>query len=258
VVGLNNSGKTTMLNFINPQKNQKETAPTVGFEVQKFKQKNEVPPHLYEKAQIKSVVDGKLHAERIGFPVMIKASAGGGGKGIRKCTNSEEFDRLFTQVGQEVPGSPIFIMKLAEGARHLEVQLLADDLGNCCSIFGRDCSIQRRHQKIIEEAPQTIAPKEVFHKMEDDAIRLAKLVNYRSTGTVEYLYMVDTQEYYFLELNPRLQVEHPCTELISETNLPACQLLVGMGVSLHKIPCIRTLFNRSNEDFSEDIDFSFM
>lgn len=213
--------------------------------VKNFKKKLEVPPEMYEKARIKSVQEGLTHAERIGFPVMIKASAGGGGKGIRMCSSSEDFDRLFTQVSQEVPGSPIFIMKLATGARHLEVQLLADDHGNCVSLFGRDCSIQRRHQKIIEEAPQTVAPDDIFHKMEQDAVNLAKLVGYRSTGTVEYLYLPDDQKYYFLELNPRLQVEHPCTELISDTNLPACQLLVGMGIKLENIPCIRRLYSKN-------------
>lgn len=219
-----------------------------------FKKKIEVPNYMYEKAQIKSVEDGLFHAKRIGFPVMIKASAGGGGKGIRKCVCSEDFERLFTQVGTEVPGSPIFIMKLAEHARHLEVQLLGDHHGNCVALFGRDCSIQRRHQKIIEEAPQTVAPEEVFRRMEDDAVRLAKLVGYRSTGTVEYLYMEKTQEYYFLELNPRLQVEHPCTELISETNLPAAQLMIGMGLRLQNIPCIRKLFRLDiNDDMETEL-----
>lgn len=156
---------------------------------------------------------------------MIKASEGGGGKGIRKVDNPEEFPALFRQVQTEVPGSPIFVMKLAHGARHLEVQLLADQYGNAISLFGRDCSIQRRHQKIIEEAPAIIAQPEVFEEMEKSAVRLAKMVGYVSAGTVEYLY-TNNGEYFFLELNPRLQVEHPCTEMVSEVNLPACQLQV--------------------------------
>merc|ERR1719411_1583511 len=104
---------------------------------------HEVPKELYEKARVKTVEQGLFDAKRIGFPVMIKASAGGGGKGIRKCESEKEFSSFFSQVQQEVPGSPIFIMKLASGARHLEVQLLADEMGNCVSLFGRDCSIQR-------------------------------------------------------------------------------------------------------------------
>lgn len=157
---------------------------------------------------------------------MIKASEGGGGKGIRKVDNPEEFPALFRQVQTEVPGSPIFVMQLAHGARHLEVQLLADQYGNAISLFGRDCSIQRRHQKIIEEAPAIIAQPEVFEEMERSAVRLAKMVGYVSAGTVEYLYTTNGQ-YFFLELNPRLQVEHPCTEMVSEVNLPACQLQVN-------------------------------
>lgn len=125
----------------------------------------------------------------------------------------------------EIPGSPIFVMKLAKCARHLEVQLLADMYGNAISLFGRDCSIQRRHQKIIEEAPAVIAEPSVFEDMERAAVRLAKMVGYVSAGTVEYLYDPSGQ-YYFLELNPRLQVEHPCTEMVSDVNLPAAQLQV--------------------------------
>lgn len=119
-------------------------------------------------------------------------------------------------------------MKLAKCARHLEVQLLADQYGNAISLFGRDCSIQRRHQKIIEEAPAVIAEPSVFEDMEKAAVRLAKMVGYVSAGTVEYLYDI-SGHYYFLELNPRLQVEHPCTEMVSDVNLPAAQLQVSLN-----------------------------
>lgn len=120
-------------------------------------------------------------------------------------------------------------MKLAGRARHLEVQLLADQYGTNISLFGRDCSVQRRHQKIIEEAPVTIAKAETFHEMEKAAVRLGKLVGYVSAGTVEYLYSHDDGKFYFLELNPRLQVEHPTTEMVSGVNLPAAQLQIAMG-----------------------------
>lgn len=192
-------------------------------------------------------------AKKIGFPVMIKASEGGGGKGIRKCGSVENFPLCFRQVQAEVPGSPIFIMKLATNARHLEVQLLADNYGNAISLFGRDCSIQRRHQKIIEEAPCVFADQDVFDEMEKAAVRLAKMVGYVSAGTVEYLYNSDGK-FYFLELNPRLQVEHPCTELISDVNLPACQLQIAMGVPLHRIKDIRVLYGESPYG-SDVIDF---
>uniref|UniRef100_A0A8C2VCF5 acetyl-CoA carboxylase n=1 Tax=Chinchilla lanigera TaxID=34839 RepID=A0A8C2VCF5_CHILA len=203
-----------------------------------------VPEDVYDRGCVKDVDEGLEAAEKIGFPLMIKASEGGGGKGIRKAESTEDFPMLFRQVQSEVPGSPVFLMKLAQHARHLEVQVLADQYGNAVSLFGRDCSIQRRHQKIIEEAPATIAPPAVFEFMEQCAVRLAKTVGYVSAGTVEYLYSQDGS-FYFLELNPRLQVEHPCTEMIADVNLPAAQLQIAMGVPLHRLKDIRLLYGES-------------
>jgi len=145
-------------------------------------------------------------------------------------------------------------MKLAGSARHLEVQLIADQYGNAISLFGRDCSVQRRHQKIIEEAPVTIARPEKFEEMEKAAVRLAKLVGYVSAGTVEYLYSHSDDKFYFLELNPRLQVEHPTTEMVSGCNIPAVQLQVAMGVPLYRIRDIRTLYGMDPHGVTE-IDF---
>ncbi|KAM3938081.1 acetyl-CoA carboxylase 2 isoform 2-T2 [Leptodactylus fuscus] len=203
-----------------------------------------VPPEIYERGCVKDVDEGLESAEKIGYPVMIKASEGGGGKGIRMAERAEDFPNLFRQVQTEVPGSPIFVMKLAQHARHLEVQILADQFGNAVSLFGRDCSIQRRHQKIIEEAPATVAAPSVFEYMEQCAVRLAKMVGYVSAGTVEYLYSEDGS-FHFLELNPRLQVEHPCTEMICDVNLPAAQLQISMGVPLYRIKDIRVLYGES-------------
>jgi acetyl-CoA carboxylase/biotin carboxylase 1 len=145
-------------------------------------------------------------------------------------------------------------MKLAGSARHLEVQLIADQYGNAISLFGRDCSVQRRHQKIIEEAPVTIARPEKFEEMEKAAVRLAKLVGYVSAGTVEYLYSHQEDSFFFLELNPRLQVEHPTTEMVSGCNIPAIQLQVAMGIPLHRIRDIRTLYGMDPHGITE-IDF---
>ncbi len=145
-------------------------------------------------------------------------------------------------------------MKLAGSARHLEVQLIADQYGNAISLFGRDCSVQRRHQKIIEEAPVTIARPEKFEEMEKAAVRLAKLVGYVSAGTVEYLYSHADDKFYFLELNPRLQVEHPTTEMVSGCNIPSVQLQIAMGVPLHRIRDIRTLYGLDPHG-STEIDF---
>lgn len=178
----------------------------------------QVPLELLLKATVESPEIGLEHARRIGFPVMIKASEGGGGKGIRIVHEIKNFKACFIQVQREVPGSPIFVMQVVENARHLEVQLLADNHGNAIALFGRDCSVQRRHQKIIEEAPITVAPPEILRAMEQSAVDLAKLVGYTSAGTVEYLYEPKTQKYYFLELNPRLQVEHPTTEMVVSIN----------------------------------------
>ncbi|XP_023378628.1 acetyl-CoA carboxylase 1 isoform X2 [Pteropus vampyrus] len=203
-----------------------------------------VPQELYEKGYVKDVDDGLKAAEEVGYPVMIKASEGGGGKGIRKVNNADDFPNLFRQVQAEVPGSPIFVMRLAKQSRHLEVQILADQYGNAISLFGRDCSVQRRHQKIIEEAPAAIATPAVFEHMEQCAVKLAKMVGYVSAGTVEYLYSQDGS-FYFLELNPRLQVEHPCTEMVADVNLPAAQLQIAMGIPLYRIKDIRMMYGVS-------------
>ena len=160
-----------------------------------------VADDVYRAACVMNVEEGLAKAEQIGWPVMIKASEGGGGKGIRKVEQPDAFKNAYHAVAGEIPGkdtkqiypayihsvagSPIFIMKLAGQARHLEVQLLADQYGNAISLFGRDCSVQRRHQKIIEEAPVTIAKEDTFEQMERAAVRLAKLVGYVSAGTVE-------------------------------------------------------------------------
>ncbi|GAA5920490.1 hypothetical protein JCM1841_003513 [Sporobolomyces salmonicolor] len=215
-----------------------------------------VADDVYQRACVSDAEDGLAKASKIGYPVMIKASEGGGGKGIRMVSKEEDFKQSFGAVLTEVPGSPVFIMKLAGAARHLEVQVLADQYGNAISLFGRDCSVQRRHQKIIEEAPVTIARPETFEQMEKAAVRLAKLVGYVSAGTTEFLYSAADDKFAFLELNPRLQVEHPTTEMVSGVNLPAAQLQIAMGIPLHRIRDIRTLYGKSPHGRSA-IDFDF-
>ncbi|KAK4390250.1 Acetyl-CoA carboxylase 1 [Sesamum angolense] len=195
-----------------------------------------IPDATYQEACVHTTEEAIASCRVVGYPAMIKASWGGGGKGIRKVHNDDEVKALFKQVQGEVPGSPIFIMKVASQSRHLEVQLLCDQYGNVAALHSRDCSVQRRHQKIIEEGPITVAPLETTKKLEQAARRLAKCVNYVGAATVEYLYSMETGEYYFLELNPRLQVEHPVTEWIAEINLPAAQVAVGMGIPLWQIP----------------------
>jgi acetyl-CoA carboxylase/biotin carboxylase 1 len=215
-----------------------------------------VEDEVYSRGCTHSPQEGLEKAREIGFPVMIKASEGGGGKGIRKVENEEDFETLYNAAANEIPGSPIFIMKLAGNARHLEVQLLADQYGNNISLFGRDCSVKRRHQKIIEEAPVTIAKPITFQAMEKAAVSLGRLVGYVSAGTVEYLYSHADDKFYFLELNPRLQVEHPTTEMVSGVNLPAAQLQIAMGIPLHQIRDIRLLYG-VDPNTSSEIDFDF-
>ncbi|KAG4025341.1 hypothetical protein MFRU_060g00170 [Monilinia fructicola] len=215
-----------------------------------------VEDEVYMKGCVQSWEEGLQKAKEIGFPVMIKASEGGGGKGIRKAESEQGFEALYKAAASEIPGSPIFIMKLAGNARHLEVQLLADEYGNNISLFGRDCSVQRRHQKIIEEAPVTVAKQATFQAMEKAAVRLGRLVGYVSAGTVEYLYSHSDDKFYFLELNPRLQVEHPTTEMVSGVNLPAAQLQIAMGLPLHRIRDIRLLYGVDPSTTTE-IDFDF-
>lgn len=224
------------------------------------KETGTLPEKAFNDSCIFNAEEAEKAAEKIGFPVMIKASEGGGGKGIRMVDKIENVSNAYRQVCGEVPGSPIFIMKLSSGSRHLEVQLLADEYGDAIALNGRDCSVQRRHQKIIEEGPPVAAHPDVWKQMEQAAVDLAKAVYYTNAGTVEYLYSEQDAKFYFLELNPRLQVEHPVTEMITSVNLPAAQLQVAMGIPLCNIPEIRELYGRNRFDdnpqaASAQIDF---
>ncbi|KAH9255170.1 hypothetical protein BASA81_006610 [Batrachochytrium salamandrivorans] len=219
-----------------------------------YKRDGEIASDVYRAANITSVEECIAAVNRVGLPVMIKASEGGGGKGIRKVMEADQVETAFRQVQNEVPGSPIFVMQVAFGARHLEVQLLADSKGNAVALNGRDCSVQRRHQKILEEGPANSPPAHVWREMERAAVRLAKEVNYCNAGTVEYLYKEADQTFCFLELNPRLQVEHPVTEMITGVNLPAAQLQVAMGLGLDRIGDVRVFFQHERNGTSV-IDF---
>mmetsp|Transcript_28574 Transcript_28574/g.51772 ORF Transcript_28574/g.51772 Transcript_28574/m.51772 type:complete len:2160 (-) Transcript_28574:247-6726(-) len=214
-----------------------------------------IPEEIFKKACLTSAEEALKCAERIGFPVVLKASEGGGGKGIRMCATKEELEQNFAMVQGEVPGSPIFIMQLCTGARHIEVQIVGDKHGQVVALNGRDCSTQRRFQKIFEEGPPVIVPKDKFKEMERAAQRLTQNIGYVGAGTVEYLYNSATNSFYFLELNPRLQVEHPVTEAITNVNLPATQLQVAMGIPLHRMPQIRSFYGKSPHDKSSGIDF---
>uniref|UniRef100_A0AAV1VHC7 Acetyl-CoA carboxylase n=1 Tax=Peronospora matthiolae TaxID=2874970 RepID=A0AAV1VHC7_9STRA len=223
-----------------------------------YKAHDGIPDEIYNAAMLRDGQHCLDECRRIGFPVMIKASEGGGGKGIRMCHEESQVPSAWEAVRGEIPGSPIFVMKLAPKSRHLEVQLLADTFGNAIALSGRDCSVQRRHQKIVEEGPVLAPSEEVWEKMMRAATRLAKEVEYVNAGTVEYLFSELPEDngnsFFFLELNPRLQVEHPVTEMITHVNLPAAQLQVAMGIPLYCIPDVRRLYNKDAYE-TTPIDF---
>uniref|UniRef100_UPI00262C0BC0 acetyl-CoA carboxylase biotin carboxylase subunit n=1 Tax=uncultured Tepidimonas sp. TaxID=453579 RepID=UPI00262C0BC0 len=174
-------------------------------------------------------------ARGIGYPVMIKASAGGGGKGLRVAYNDKEAFEGFTSCRNEARNSfgddRVFIEKFVEEPRHIEIQVLGDAHGNVLYLNERECSIQRRHQKVIEEAPSPFISDATRRAMGEQAVALARAVQYQSAGTVEFVVGKD-QNFYFLEMNTRLQVEHPVTEMITGLDLVEWQLRVASGERL--------------------------
>jgi len=231
--------------------------PNDGPLVAELTEEGTIPKETFEKGTSRTVEEAIATARRIGYEngIMVKASEGGGGKGIRFVDNEEDLKNAYIQVSNEVVGSPIFIMQLCKNARHLEVQIVGDEHGNAVALSGRDCSTQRRFQKIFEEGPPSIAQPDTFKFMQRAAQRLTQNIGYVGAGTVEYLYNADTDDFFFLELNPRLQVEHPVTEGITGVNMPATQLQVAMGIPLYNIPQIRQLYGKSDIYGTDKIDF---
>jgi acetyl-CoA carboxylase biotin carboxylase subunit len=174
-------------------------------------------------------------AEDIGFPVMIKAAAGGGGKGMRVARSAEEFENLFATAEAEAQAAfgngTLYVEKLLEGARHVEFQVLGDRYGRAIHLGERDCSIQRRHQKLIEESPSPAITPELRREMGDAAVRGIEAIDYVGAGTIEFLLAPDGR-YYFLEMNTRIQVEHPVTEEVTGYDLVKEQLSVAAGEPL--------------------------
>ncbi len=184
---------------------------------------------------ITNIAEAKLVTEKIGFPILIKAAAGGGGKGMRIVENNEEFESQMKRAVSEAISAfgdgSVFIEKYVTSPRHIEIQVLADTHGNVIHLFERECSIQRRHQKVVEEAPSFILTPEMRKKMGDAAINVAKSCDYVGAGTVEFL-MDSKMNFYFLEMNTRLQVEHPVTEYITGIDLVEQQIKVARGEKL--------------------------
>lgn len=184
---------------------------------------------------INDVQEAKLLCEKIGYPILIKASAGGGGKGMRVVNSAAEFEEQMHRAQSEAQSAfgdgSVFIEKYVASPKHIEVQVLADAHGNIVHLFERECSVQRRHQKVLEEAPSSCLNHEKRMAIGEAAVNVARSCNYRGAGTVEFL--VDEQlNFYFLEMNTRLQVEHPVTEMITNIDLVKQQIKIARGEPL--------------------------
>jgi acetyl-CoA carboxylase biotin carboxylase subunit len=174
-------------------------------------------------------------AERVGYPVLLKATAGGGGKGMRPASDPDELRRAYQTARAEAKAAfgndNLYMEKYLRRPRHVEIQILADEHGHVIHLGERDCSVQRRHQKLIEESPSPAVDPDLRQRMGADAVKLARQVDYRSAGTVEFL-LDEDGSYYFMEMNTRIQVEHPITELVTDVDLIREQLLVAAGERL--------------------------
>ena len=187
---------------------------------------------------ISDVPAAKKIAAEVGYPILIKASAGGGGKGMRLVQNEAEFEEQMTLAQNEARSSfgddAVFIEKFVDQPRHIEIQVFADQQGNTVYLFERECSVQRRHQKVVEEAPSAVLTPELRQQMGEAAVAVCKACNYEGAGTVEFL--IDANlDFYFLEMNTRLQVEHPVTEEITGLDLVEWQIRVARGERLPKL-----------------------
>ena len=184
---------------------------------------------------ITSIEEAKRIAAQIGYPVMVKASAGGGGRGIRNIECEEELETLITEAKQEARqffgNDDVYLEKFIENPRHIEIQLLADEHGNAVYLGERDCSCQRRNQKLLEESPSVIMTPELRKKMGEAAVRAAKACGYTNAGTVEFLVDKD-KNFYFMEMNTRIQVEHPVTEMVTGIDLIKEQIKIADGQEL--------------------------
>lgn len=187
------------------------------------------------KEPVYTLAQAQEAVKKIGFPVMIKASAGGGGKGMRVARNAEEFPKLFETAQQETvrafSDDTMYLERFVKNPRHVEVQILADKYGNVIHLGERDCSIQRRHQKMLEESPCSAICDELRNRMGETAVLAAKAAGYESAGTIEFL-LDDSGDFYFMEMNTRIQVEHPVTELVSGVDLIKEQIRIAAGEAL--------------------------
>lgn len=193
-------------------------------------------PTLPGSLKITSPTEGQNLAEALGYPVLIKAAAGGGGRGMKIVRTEQEMSPAFSLASSEAKAAfgdgTLYIERYVENARHIEVQIVGDGLGNVIHVGERDCSLQRRHQKMIEEAPAPFVSSSVLEKMRNSAVALGRSVNYQNAGTVEFIFDRDRNEFFFLEMNTRIQVEHPVTEAIACIDLVQEQIRIADGLPL--------------------------
>jgi len=201
--------------------------------------KNEVPVIPGSDGVIENLDEAKILANEIGYPVIIKASAGGGGKGMRIVWEESEFQKAFqtarTEAEAAFANGAVYLEKFIENPRHIEIQIMGDQHGNVYHYGERDCSIQRRHQKLIEESPSPAVDEELRNSMGEAAVKGAKSVNYEGAGTIEFL-LDKHKNFYFMEMNTRIQVEHPVTELVYDVDLVRQQILVAAGEKIETKP----------------------
>jgi acetyl-CoA carboxylase biotin carboxylase subunit len=199
-------------------------------------QKHGVPVVQGSDGAVRETDDVAGLVAQIGFPVLIKASAGGGGRGMRIARSAEEFDALFAQASREAEqafGDPaVYLERFVSNVRHIEVQVFGDGKGNAVHVGERDCTVQRRHQKLVEEAPSPVLTEAERARIHDSALRLTAGVNYRGAGTVEFIFDADTREFFFIEMNTRIQVEHPVSEMLTGADLVAEQFRIARGEAI--------------------------
>lgn len=222
------------LTFIGPSK---EAMLAMGDKstAKKTMQQAKVPTVPGSNGLLRDESEAKAIAAQIGYPVMIKATAGGGGRGMRLVREEAELVRMFQAAQGEAEAAfgngGVYLEKFVENPRHIEFQILADSHGNVVHLGERDCSIQRRHQKLLEEAPSAVLSAELRRKMGEAAVRAAKSINYVGAGTIEFL-LDKSGDFYFMEMNTRIQVEHPVTEMVTSIDLIAEQIRVAQGEKL--------------------------
>lgn len=200
-----------------------------------YMKKANVPTVPGSDGLLESIEEGKKIAKKIGYPVILKATAGGGGRGMRIIAQEAEFEKAWndakTEAGAAFSNDGVYLEKFVEEPRHVEIQIFGDKHGNVVHLSERDCSIQRRHQKLVEEAPSPVMTDKLRKEMGEAAIKGAKAINYEGAGTIEFL--VDKYgKFYFMEMNTRIQVEHPVTEEVTDTDLVKQQILVAAGEKL--------------------------